>query len=184
MTDQTSQALRFLINTFPKTDIAKTFLARLREGALTRDENPDTHFCVYFAGYDPVAREVFLGHHIKSGLWLFNGGHIDQGETPTEALIREIREEWGARMNAVNIDHAKLLTLTRVLPSPNVHCTHHYDIWYFVRLDRKTFTPDQTLLAKEFHQTRWLSPTTARRLASDPNTHEAIDHIEKNFFTD
>ena len=134
MRDKQTQATRILITQqLAEEKITKAFLTRLGEGALTRDENPATHFCVFFAGYDPVAKQVFLGHHKKSGLWLFNGGHIDQGETPTEALKREIREEWGIRVSTKTIGAPKLLTLTHVLPNPKISCPHHYDIWYFVR---------------------------------------------------
>lgn len=47
--------------------IQAAFLERAQQGAPTRDENPQTHFCVYFAAYDPVAQKVFIGHHKKSG---------------------------------------------------------------------------------------------------------------------
>src|SRR5258708_633265 len=76
--------------------IKEVYLRRLTEGLLTRDENLEDHFCVYFAGFSSSDKTVFIGHHKKSDLWLFNGGHIDKGETPTDALLREISEEWGS----------------------------------------------------------------------------------------
>lgn len=182
MNDRASRAIKTVIDAFPKEGVATTFLSRLGEGALTRDENPKTHFCVYFSGYDPKAKEIFMGHHKKSDLWLVNGGHIDRGETPTEALEREIREEWGVQIAAKAIGAPKLLTLTHVRNNPRVTCTRHYDIWYFVSLNKKTFTPDQSLLAKEFYETRWLSPPAAHAAARDPNTHKAIDLLSSQIF--
>jgi non-canonical purine NTP pyrophosphatase (RdgB/HAM1 family) len=38
---------------------------------------------------------VLLVHHAKSGLWLPPGGHIEPGETPAEAALRELQEETG-----------------------------------------------------------------------------------------
>ncbi len=183
MNDTQYQTLLSLLQQFPKTPETKQFLSRLGEGALTRDENPKTHFCVYFAGYDPVAKMVFMGQHKKSDLWLVNGGHIDRGETPTEALEREIREEWGMRISAKTIGTPKLLTLTRIRNNPRVPCTRHFDIWYFVKLNKETFSPDQALLAKEFYETRWLSITEARRLTTDPNSQQAITFIKTNLFS-
>lgn len=40
-------------------------------------------------------RKVLLGLHKKLGVWLPPGGHIDSGETPIEAAIRETKEEAG-----------------------------------------------------------------------------------------
>lgn len=162
----------------PIFEIKQEYLRRLTEGLPTRDENPQTHYCVYFAGFSPD-REVFIGHHRKSGLWLFNGGHIDKGEIANEALVREIGEEWGApNMSEDAVRGPELLTITKI-DNPKQTCKTHYDIWHFIRLDKDTFNPDQDKLSKEFHETRWVTLDEARELITDPSTLEAIDYLEK-----
>lgn len=47
-------------------EILNLFQKRLNQGKLTRDENPETHFCVYFLPYNPQNKKVFLVHHKKS----------------------------------------------------------------------------------------------------------------------
>lgn len=40
-------------------------------------------------------RKVLLRKHDKYGYWLSVGGHIELGEDPTEAALREVKEEVG-----------------------------------------------------------------------------------------
>lgn len=185
MTERLANEINNILSTeiVVTNEVRQQYLQRLAEGKPTRDENPQTHFCVYFAGFDPKTSEVFVGHHKKSGLWLFNGGHIDEGETPTEALFREIGEEWGdAKTIGLPEDavgRPELLTITEMDNPTKQTCRRHYDIWHFVWADRNTFRPDQEKLDKEFHETRWVTLDEARKLVTDPSTLEAIDYLEK-----
>ncbi len=157
------------------------FVKRADEGRFTRDEDPQTHFCVYFAAFDPQAKRVFVGHHKKSGLWLFNGGHIDEGELPSEALEREIGEEWGNGIQIPNAYLPTLLTVTEINNPTKQTCKLHYDIWNFIPLDENTFFPDRALLEIEFHQTGWKTIQEAKELITDTNTLLALEEIEKLF---
>ena len=69
-------------------EVIQRFLTRFEENNFTRDEEPKTHFCVYFFPYDKATKKVFMVHHKKANLWLSPGGHIDRGETPIQALER------------------------------------------------------------------------------------------------
>jgi 8-oxo-dGTP pyrophosphatase MutT (NUDIX family) len=156
-------------------------LARAEEGALTRDENPASHFCVYFAAYDPTARQVFIGHHKKSGKWLFNGGHMDADEHPINAAMRESWEEWGLKLEADALGEPQLLTITNIPPEVKYPCQTHYDIWYFVPLDQHQTQFDQSKLASEFYENRWMSIPEAQALTTDPATLQALIVLEKRF---
>lgn len=162
-------------------EVAEKFLQRIPEGNLIRDENPYTHFCVYFAAFDPNKHNVFVGHHKKSGLWLFNGGHIDKGEDLSSALEREIGEEWGIKIPLENIGRPLLLTITEIPPNQKQICRTHYDIWYFVPSNIDEVKFNQELLAKEFFETRWLTIQDARTLIVDPSTLKALVLLEQRF---
>lgn len=43
----------------------------------------------------PHEDRVLLIDHVKSGLWLFAGGHVHSGESLAEAAVREVHEETG-----------------------------------------------------------------------------------------
>ena len=54
------------------------------------------------AGYIFYKDKLLLIHHRKLGLWLPVGGHIEQNETPDDALLREIKEETGLDAEILN----------------------------------------------------------------------------------
>src|SRR5262245_18372308 len=72
-------------------------LAWIRSGAplfrVVPPATPDKHLCVYSALFDEERRSVLLLDHVKAGLWLFPGGHVDDGEDPRRTVLRETAEE-------------------------------------------------------------------------------------------
>ena len=42
--------------------------------------------------------KVLLVNHRKMGVWLYPGGHIEDTETPDQAVIREVEEETGLKV--------------------------------------------------------------------------------------
>ncbi|MDP2815648.1 MAG: NUDIX domain-containing protein [Rectinemataceae bacterium] len=147
---------------------------RLVEGKLTRDENTQSHFCVYFLPYNPATKDVFIVHHKKSGLWIAPGGHIDEGETLFQALNREIKEELGVERSFTEMPAPFLLTITRI-DSATHPCKMHFDIWFLLSTDGANFQIDP----KEFHETRWVDITAARQIVTDKPNLTALTVIEK-----
>ena len=180
MAEKLAERINEIASEHSTSPVTPEFIRRAKEGKLTRDENPYSHFCVYFAGFDYEARKVFVGHHKKSGKWLFNGGHIDKGETPEEALEREMGEEWGVKIDLQSIGKPKLLTITPI-QEPTIKCNRHFDIWYFVPLSETGFRPDQTLLDTEFYTTGWKSIEDAKSLITDLATLKGISELENIF---
>lgn len=162
--------------------IAK-FLQKIEQGSLTRDEDPKSHLCAYFAAYDPDSKQVFIGHHKKSGLWLFNGGHIDEGETIRETLMREIKEEWGLDGKDFEIKPPALLTITEINNPTKQLCNVHYDLWCFIAVDKDSFMPVEAKLLEEFHEAGWKNLEEARNLIKDKSTLLAVDFVENNYFS-
>ena len=54
------------------------------------------------AGYIYDKNKVLLIHHRKLDMWLPVGGHINENETPDDALLREIKEEVGLEVEIIN----------------------------------------------------------------------------------
>jgi ADP-ribose pyrophosphatase YjhB (NUDIX family) len=71
------------------------------------------------------SRGVILHRHRRLGIWVQPGGHVDWGETPEEACVRETAEETG--LVARHLDPL-LLFHVDVHPGPRGHT--HYDLRY------------------------------------------------------
>jgi 8-oxo-dGTP pyrophosphatase MutT (NUDIX family) len=102
------------------------------------------------------------------------------GETPEEALEREMGEEWGIIINLESIGEPKLLTITPI-NRKSYECKEHFDIWFFVPLSEINFKPNQDLLSTEFYTTGWKTIEEAKTLITDANTLKAISKFEVLF---
>lgn len=178
MTSHQASTILNIITRFDLSPTRKAYLQRLKKGNLTREENPHSHFCVYLAAYDPMTKEVLIGHHKKSDLWLFNGGHIEKDETPEMTLEREMNEEWGVQVKKEIIGDPKLITITHI-KKPRTPCREHLDIWYFIPVSKHDFKPDTKKLEKEFHTAKWVSISQAFSIVTDPNNRLALRWLSK-----
>jgi predicted metal-dependent HD superfamily phosphohydrolase/8-oxo-dGTP pyrophosphatase MutT (NUDIX family) len=70
------------------------------------------------------ARGVVLHKHRKLGIWLQPGGHVDEGETPAQAAVREATEETGLPIELASDE----IIHVDVHPGPNGHT--HFDVRY------------------------------------------------------
>lgn len=159
-------------------DIKQKFLDRIQEKKLTRTEHPTSHLCVYFAAYDPRAHLVFIGHHKKSGLWLFNGGHMDPGESPRETVIREAHEEWGLTLKPSSVPNPQLVTLTKIEHPETQICQWHYDLWHFLPFDSNSFHPYDEALRTEFFSYGWKTHKEAEKFLTSHPTVEAMIYLK------
>ena len=124
-------------------------------------DKPPKHLVVYFIPVDAAQRCLLLGDHRKSGLWLPPGGHVEDGEDPRLAVIRECREELGI---AAEFDDDKPLFLS-VTPTRGANSHLDVDLWFVLRVTRDAarITAD----AREFNGVRWFGLDEQRDWPSD-----------------
>lgn len=111
---------------------------------------PPKHLVVYFIPVDRAERCLLLGDHRKSGLWLPPGGHVEDGEDPRQAVIREAHEELQITIDLEEDDNPLFLTVTPTT-GPNSHLD--VSMWFMLKLARHEaqLTPDP----REFNSVRW-----------------------------
>ena len=94
-------------------------------GDLFDAEHNDHH--VTASSFVVSSRGVILHRHRRLGIWVQPGGHVDRGERPEDAALRETIEETGLaarRLNPIELFHVD------VHPGPRSHT--HYDLRYVV----------------------------------------------------
>lgn len=102
-------------------------------------------------------RGVVLHVHKRLGLWLQPGGHIDEGEDPADAAVRESQEELGLAV-AHPHDGPQLIHVD-VHPGPRGH--RHFDLRYVLLAGDDDPHPGEG----ESPDARWFSPDEAFAVA-------------------
>ncbi len=103
---------------------------------------------------------VLLIHHKKLDKWLSLGGHIEIGENPEEAALREVREESGLDVELLGRRQPRTFPGTTNLTAPAYLDVHdisgdhrHIGLIYFARAG----SAQVQLAEQEHNEIRWFS---------------------------
>jgi 8-oxo-dGTP pyrophosphatase MutT (NUDIX family) len=80
------------------------------------------------SGFVVGTRGIILLEHRRLGIWVQPGGHVDPGEVPPEAAVREAVEETG--LPCVHVTEPPRLVRVDVHPGPRGHT--HLDLGYLL----------------------------------------------------
>lgn len=96
---------------------------------------------------------VLLVNHSKLGQWLQPGGHIEDGETPDEAAVRETREETGFVVEPIDAPDRSFDHASEDLPCPfNVNLHRIRDgHWHCDLAFRCRVVSEETMTTAEEH---------------------------------
>jgi 8-oxo-dGTP pyrophosphatase MutT (NUDIX family) len=102
-------------------------------------------------------RGVILHKHKRLGIWIQPGGHIDEGEDPADAAVREVLEETG--LATTHFTGSPTIVHVDVHPAPKGHT--HLDLRYLLRGPDADPRPPEG----ESPEVAWLSFEDAHALA-------------------
>jgi 8-oxo-dGTP diphosphatase len=147
----------------------------IRSGAeLCRLEKPATppkHLVSYFIPIDCKRNKMLLVDHKKALLWLPPGGHVEQGEHPTDTAHRELQEELFVSLPLLQPDPL-FVTVTETVGTTAGHID--VSLWYVYDADSTvTFDYDE----KEFNGISWFSTSELPLEHSDPHTGRFHDKL-------
>lgn len=140
---------------------------------LAKPATPETHLVAYFVLLSSD-QKILLVDHKKAELWLPPGGHVEPGEHPRDAVIREMREELGVDADFL-CDDPMFLTVTKTVGNTPGHTD--VSLWYVLRGDSSIHIKYDT---GEFHQIRWFAFDEIPFEHSDPHMKRFINKIVKS----
>lgn len=117
----------------------------------TKSEGNPRHYCSFFLPFDQTSGKIYLGHHIKADDWIPPGGHIEPGETPSDAAVREMKEELGVNITKDMLTPFNLSV--KEINQPERGCMSHYDVWHLVDIKVQEFN----YLKSEYHDAGWFT---------------------------
>lgn len=147
----------------------------LRSGSMvhTKKEGNPRHYCSFFLPFDKQTGRVYLGHHKKADDWIPPGGHIEPGETPSQAAIREMQEELGIEITPHLLEPFTLSV--KHIGRPESGCLVHYDVWHLVKIKEQNFE----YLKSEYHDAGWFTLEECRtKITKNPDFREIVANLQ------
>jgi len=114
---------------------------------------------------------VLLHYHRKLGLWLPPGGHVEHGELPDEAAVREVLEETGVRCRLVGETGVSVAYPRQLIRPFGIQVedirpgVQHIDLVYFAVTDEEGSAIPEELAQRD--RVGWYAPSELADLGAN-----------------
>ncbi|MCI9585056.1 MAG: NUDIX domain-containing protein [Bacilli bacterium] len=140
------------------------------------------HFCASAFVINPIDKKILLVKHHLWDKWVQPGGHMEDGETPEEAAIREVYEETGIKITLLGERFPREDDMIRPL---GIQCNRkdngekHFDIIY-AAVPNNEIT--DLVISNESYDIGWFSRKELENLSVFPDVKITMDYVLKNYF--
>ena len=142
------------------------------------------HYCASAFVINPKNKKILLVKHGDYEKWLQPGGHIEEGETPEEAAIREVYEETGLKITLIGERFPREDDLIRPL---GIQCNRKKDGNRFIDIIYASIPNDITIKPKindESTSIGWFSRNELDRMPVFQDVKITMDYILRTYFGD
>jgi len=142
-----------------------------------RPDVPHKHLVSYLAVVDNGRRSILMMDHVKAGLWVPPGGHVEPGEDPHDAAGRELVEELGIKAAQVSTV-ASLPLFVTVTQTRGAGKHTDVSLWYVVAADERMWLDVDW---REFYGHRWMKFDEVLEMdpdATDPEMHRFVRKLK------
>lgn len=120
-----------------KEDVLRWLESDASPYRISKPDNPPKHLVSYFVPFDEASSSMLLVDHVKAGLRLPPGGHVDVDEDPRDTVVREAYEELNIAVSFdTPIGNDPLFVTVTTTRGAGSHTD--VSLWYVVRGDAAT----------------------------------------------
>lgn len=112
----------------------------------------------------------------EDGVWTFPKGHIEEGETPKDAALREVFEETGVRCRIIDEKEFFINSYTFKKQKNEIFKTVY---WYLMEPVDETGKIENP---KEIKETRWVSADEAIKMLNYESDKKMVNILKERFF--
>ncbi len=145
---------------------------------ISKPDNPSKHLVSYFVLYDEDANSIMLIDHVKAGLWLPPGGHVDPNENPHDTVIREAQEELKISADfTTRFGNNPLFVTVTVTRGSGTHTD--VSLWYVIKGD---VSESLWFDKREMNSYKWMTLTeilAADSALFDPHLHRFVSKMQQ-----
>ena len=140
------------------------------------------HFCASAFVINPKTYKILLVKHGVYDKWIQPGGHVEEGETPEEAALREVYEETGVKISLIGEKFPRENDMIRplgIMLNRKDNGDRHFDIMYAATPNN---IDSDLIISDESKDIGWFSREELEEIPVFDDIKITMDYVLKTYF--